>query len=90
MEIRAGQVDFSFFQPLDEYKPDVNFFSLIFCLCGNNLNKLRQISLKHKTVFLEKEMTTHSSILAWEIPWIVEPGRLQFMVLQKNWTQLSN
>ena len=26
---------------------------------------------------LEKEMATHSSILAWRIPWIVEPGRLQ-------------
>ena len=26
---------------------------------------------------LEKEMTTHSSILAWKIPWTVEPGRLQ-------------
>ena len=26
---------------------------------------------------LEKEMATHSSILAWEIPWIEEPGRLQ-------------
>ena len=26
---------------------------------------------------LEKEMTTHSSILAWEIPWTEEPGRLQ-------------
>ena len=26
---------------------------------------------------LEKEMTTHSSILAWEIPWKEEPGRLQ-------------
>ena len=25
---------------------------------------------------LEKEMTTHSSILAWEIPWTEEPGRL--------------
>ena len=25
---------------------------------------------------LEKEMTTHSSILAWEIPWIEEPGLL--------------
>ena len=25
----------------------------------------------------EKEMTTHSSILAWEIPWMEEPGRLQ-------------
>ena len=25
---------------------------------------------------LEKEMATHSSFLAWEIPWIEEPGRL--------------
>ena len=28
---------------------------------------------------LEKEMATHSSILAWKIPWMEEPGRLQFM-----------
>ena len=27
---------------------------------------------------LEKELTTHSSILAWEIPWTEENGRLQF------------
>ena len=26
---------------------------------------------------LEKGMTTHSSILAWKIPWVEEPGRLQ-------------
>ena len=26
---------------------------------------------------LEREMTTHSSILAWRIPWTMEPGRLQ-------------
>ena len=28
---------------------------------------------------LEKEMATHSSILAWRIPWIKEPGGLQSM-----------
>ena len=28
---------------------------------------------------LEKKMATHSSILAWEIPWTEEPGSLQFM-----------
>ena len=28
---------------------------------------------------LEKEMATHSSILAWRIPWMEEPGRLQSM-----------
>ena len=32
---------------------------------------------------LEKEMATHSSVLAWEIPWTEEPGRLQSMVLQR-------
>ena len=32
---------------------------------------------------LEKEMATHSSILAWEIPWTEEPGGLQSMGLQK-------
>ena len=32
---------------------------------------------------LEKEMATHSSILAWRIPWREEPGRLQFMGLQR-------
>ena len=32
---------------------------------------------------LEKEMTTHSSILAWKIPWTEEPGRLQLMEPQR-------
>ena len=32
---------------------------------------------------LEKEMATHSSILAWKIPWMVEPGRLQSMGWQR-------
>ena len=32
---------------------------------------------------LEKEITTHSSILAWRIPWTEEPGRLQSMELQR-------
>ena len=31
---------------------------------------------------LEKEMATHSSILAWKIPWTEEPGELQCMGLQ--------
>ena len=32
---------------------------------------------------LEKEMATHSSILAWEIPWTEEPDGLQFSGLQR-------
>ena len=39
---------------------------------------------------LEKEMATHSSILAWEIPWTEEPGRLQSMGFsrQEYWSGL--
>ena len=33
---------------------------------------------------LEKEMATHSSMLAWEIPWTVEPGRLQTKRLRRG------
>ena len=32
---------------------------------------------------LEKEMATHSSILAWKIPWMEEPGGLQSMGSQR-------
>ena len=38
---------------------------------------------------LEKEMVTHSSILAWRIPWTEEPGRLQFIGLQESDTTLA-
>ena len=38
---------------------------------------------------LEKEIATHSSTLAWKIPWTEEPGRLQFMGWQSQ-TQLSD
>ena len=37
---------------------------------------------------LEKEMATHSSIFAWKIPWMEEPGRLQSMGSQSR-TKLS-
>ena len=41
---------------------------------------------------LEKELATHSSILAWIIPWIEEPGRLEFMGSQRvrhDWSNLA-
>ena len=38
---------------------------------------------------LEKEIATHSSILAWKIPWTEDPGRLQSMGLQSR-TRLSD
>ena len=38
---------------------------------------------------VEKEMETHASILAWEIPWTEEPGRLQSMGSQELDTTLQ-
>ena len=35
---------------------------------------------------LKKEMATHSSILAWQMPWTEEPGGLQSMGMRKSWT----
>ena len=43
------------------------------------------IRVKGMTVI---EMATHSSILAWRIPWTKEPGRLWGRT--KSWTQLSD
>ena len=39
---------------------------------------------------LKEEMATHSSVLAWEIPWTEKPGGLQFIGLQKSRRQRSN
>ena len=42
---------------------------------------------------LEDEMATHSSILAWRIPWTEEPGGLQSMGLQgagHDWSDLAH
>ena len=45
------------------------------------------ISLSGKP--LEEGMATHSSVLAWEIPWTEEPGGLQPIWSHKSWTRLS-
>ena len=39
---------------------------------------------------LEKEMATHSSTLAWKIPWTEEPGKLLVHGVTKSRTQLSD
>ena len=39
---------------------------------------------------LEKETTTHSNILAWEIPWTEEPGGATVHGVAKSQTQLSD
>ena len=46
------------------------------------MHKMRVQSLSREDP-LEKEMATHSNILAWEIPWTEESGGLQSMGLQR-------
>ena len=46
------------------------------------MQEMRIWSLGHEDP-LEKEMATHSSILAWEIPWTEEPAGLQSMRSQR-------
>ena len=45
--------------------------------------------MTHLDSILEKEMSTHSSILAWRIPWMEEPGGLQSTGSAKSQTLLS-
>ena len=47
-----------------------------------NLSAVKVLSLGWEDL-LEKQMATHSSILAWRIPWTEEPGGLQSIGLQR-------
>ena len=57
------------------------------CLPGMQETRVRSLSWEDP---LEKEMATHSSTLAWRIPWRKEPGRLQSMGSQRVSTVLSD
>ena len=46
--------------------------------CLPTMQETRVQSLGQEDL-LEKEMATHSSVLAWKTPWTEEPGRLQSM-----------
>ena len=46
---------------------------------GESRTRLSAFTFTFHFHALEKEMATHSSTLAWKIPWIKEPGRLQSM-----------
>ena len=50
------------------------------CLPGMQETRVQSLGREDP---LEKEMTTHSSTLAWKIPWMEEPGRLQSMGSQR-------
>ena len=52
----------------------------------NRMGKTRDLLKKIRDTqgtFLEKAMATHSNTLAWKIPWMEEPGRLQSMGLRR-------
>ena len=48
---------------------------------GDSGDRVRSLGKKNSQ---EKEMATHSSVLAWRMPWMEEPGRLQSMVSQSQ------
>ena len=50
--------------------------------CLPTMQETWVLSLRQEDA-LEKEMATHSSTLAWKIPWTEEPGRLQPMGSQR-------
>ena len=67
-------------QMLKEEKCLCADMSFIFSVRGYNIIQRHSVKLKiHLDPEPEKAMTTHSSILAWKIPWTKEPGRLQSM-----------
>ena len=70
---------------LKVFKNDTTICLLVCLLrlkCLPPMREMQVQSLGWKDL-LEKEMATHSSMLAWRIPWSEEPGRLQSMGSQK-------
>ena len=53
---------------------------MVKCLSAMQETQVRSLGWEDP---LDKEMAAHSSILAWKIPWTVEPGRLPFMGSQR-------
>ena len=60
-----------------------NLLSLSETSVSSHINEDNSTYLQVYRKFLEKEMATHSSILAWKIPWTEAPGGLQSMGSQR-------
>ena len=50
---------------------------------NNSIRNIERVWIPPIITLSEKEMATHSSILAWRIPWTEEPGRLESMGSQR-------
>ena len=63
----------------------MNFFKVVLAQRLKRLPAMRETRVRSlgREDPLEKEMATHSSTLAWRIPWREEPGRLQSMGSQR-------
>ena len=70
----------------------VGFFFFLVAQMVKNLPAMQETQVQSlgQEDPLEKRMTTHSSILAWRIPWAEEPGKLQSLGVAKSRTQLSD
>ena len=70
-------------------------YGLPWCLSDKNLPAMQEPqemwvrSLAWEEA-LEESMATHSSILAWEIPWTMEPGQTALHGSQNSWMQLCD
>ena len=59
--------------------------------CYSNPSSLREgLFDNNPWNYSEKAMAPHSSTLAWKIPWMEEPGRLQSKGVTEGWTRLSD
>ena len=82
----SGLTSLSELQSLDT-EPPIGYFHILSTPANHLLPLVLLITKMSKTilpVLMEKAMATHSSILAWRIPWMGEPGRLQTMGLQES------
>ena len=70
--------------PAPHFQGKTDSFAVLVAQTVKNLPALweTQVQSLDQEDHLEKEMPTHSSILAWKIPWTETPGRLQSMGLQ--------
>ena len=80
------------FHALENY--NLSLFGVLVSLVAQTVKNLPAMQGTHVQSLgqedpLEKDMATHSSILAWRIPWTKEPGRLQSMGSQTQ-TQVSD
>ena len=74
---------------MDFFFPFLCLFFFFFLLNKDYIQLLFRGTI---TIFLEKEMAAHSSVLAWSIPWTEKPGRLQSMGSHRvghNWSDLA-